>query len=97
MSTIGKKVYFNVLDDIVKNYINTIHNSIKMKPKDVKNNNLTEYLEEFNKKDPKFKIGDHVRILRYKNIFSKGYLPNWSEEVFIIYKVKKYSSLDVFN
>ena len=97
MSTIGKKVYFNVLDDIVKNYINTIHNSIKMKPKDVKNNNLTEYLEEFNKKDPKFKIDDHVRILRYKNIFSKGYLPNWSEEVFIIYKVKKYSSLDVFN
>ena len=59
-----------------------------MKPKDVKNNNLTEYIEEFNKKDSKFKIGDHVRISKYKNIFSKGYLPNWSEEVFVINKVK---------
>ena len=76
MNFIGKNVYFNVLDDIVKNYNNTIHSSIKMKPKDVKNNNLTEYIEEFNKKDHKFKIGDYVRISKYKNIFSKGYLPN---------------------
>ena len=76
MTIIGKNVYFNVLDDIAKNYNNTIHNSIKMKTKDVKNNNLTEYIEEFNKKDPKFKVGDHVGISRYKNIFSKGYLPN---------------------
>ena len=76
MTFIGKNVYFNVLDDIVKNYNNTIHSSIKMKPKDVKNNNLTEYIEEFNKKDHKFKIGDYVRISKYKNIFSKGYLPN---------------------
>ena len=67
---IGKNVYFNVLDDIVKNYNNTIHSSIKIKPKDVKDNSLTEYLEDFNKKDPKFKI------LKYKNIFSRGYLPN---------------------
>ena len=59
-----------------------------MKPKDVKNNNLTEYIEEFNKKDPKFKIGDYERISKYKNIFSKGYLPNCSEEIFIINKVK---------
>ena len=59
-----------------------------MKPKDVKNNNLTEYIEEFNKKDPKFKIRDYVRISKYKNIFSKGYLPKWSEEIFIINKVK---------
>ena len=44
-----------------------------MKLKDVKNNNLTEYIEEFNKKDPKFKVGDYVRISKYKNIFSKGY------------------------
>ena len=47
-----------------------------MKPKDVKNNNLTEYIEEFNKKNPKFKVGDHVRISKYKNTFSKSYLPN---------------------
>ena len=84
MTTIGK----NVLDDIVKNYNNTIHNSIKMKPKDVKNDNLIKYFEEFNKKNPKFEIGDHVRISKYKNVFSKGYLPNWSEEIFIINKVK---------
>ena len=58
-----------------------------MKPKDVKNDSF-EYIEEINKKDPKFKIGDHVRISKYKNIFSKGYLPNWSEEVFVINKVK---------
>ena len=77
MTIIRKNVYFNVLDDIVKDYNNTIHDSIKMKPKDVKNNNLTEYIEEFNKKDPKFKIDDRVRISKYKNIFSKGYLPNW--------------------
>ena len=72
MTTLGK----NVLDDIVKNYNNTIHNSIKMKPKYVKNSNLTKYIEEFNKKDSKFKVGDHVRISKYKNIFSTGYLPN---------------------
>ena len=88
MTYIGKNIYFNVLDDIVKNYNNTVHSSIKMKPKDVKNNNLTEYSEEFNKKDPKFKIEDYVRISKYKNIFSKGYLPNWSEEIVIIDKVK---------
>ena len=57
MTAIGKNVYFNVLYDIVKDYNNTIHNSIKMKSKDVQNNNLTEYIEEFNKKDPKFKVG----------------------------------------
>ena len=50
MAAIGKNVYFNVLDDIVKDYNNTIHNSTKMKPKDFKNDNLTEYIEEFNKK-----------------------------------------------
>ena len=74
MTTIGNNVYFNDLDDAVKNYNNSIHSSIKMKPKDVKNDNLTEskgfpkYIEESNKKDPKFKIGDHVRISKYKNI-----------------------------
>ena len=88
MTYIGKNVYFNVLDDIVKDYNNAIHSSIKMKNKDVKNNNLTKYIEEFNKKDPKSKIGDYVRISKYKNIFSKGYLPNWSEEIFIFNKAK---------
>ena len=75
MTTIGKNVYFNVLDDIVKKYNNPIHISIKMKPRDVKSKRFPEYIEESNKKDPKFKKGDHVRICKYKNIFAKGYLP----------------------
>ena len=59
-----------------------------MKPNDVTDDNFIEYNEESNKKDPKFKVSDHVRISRYKNIFAKGYTPNWSEEVFIFNKVQ---------
>ena len=59
-----------------------------MKPVNVNNNNFTEYIEESNEKSPKFKIGDHVRISKYKKIFAKEYTPNWSEEIFIVNKVK---------
>ena len=59
-----------------------------MKPKDVGDNNFTEYVEESNEKDPKFKVGDRVRISEYKNVFAKGYVPNWSEEVFVANKIK---------
>ena len=59
-----------------------------MKPKDVKDDNFTEYVEESNEKAPKFKIGDHVRISKYKNVFAKGYAPNWSEEIFIVNTIK---------
>ena len=52
-----------------------------MKPTDVKNDSFVEYNEEYNEKDPKFKMNDHVRISKYKNIFAKGYAPNWSEEI----------------
>ena len=79
MTIIGKNVYFNDLDDIVKDYNNTIHNSIKMKPKDVKDNSFIENIEEQNKENPEFNVGNHVRISKYKNTFSKGYTPNWSE------------------
>ena len=75
MATIGKNVYFDVLDDIVKNYNNSFHSSIKMKPKDVKDGSFIENNEEKNKKDPQFKVGDHVRISKYKIIFAKGYIP----------------------
>ena len=75
MTSISKNIYFNVLDDIVKKYNNTYHSTIKMKPIDVKDNNFTKYIEESNEKDPKFKISDHVRISKYKNIFAKGYIP----------------------
>ena len=95
MTAISRSVYYDVLDDIVKKYNNTWHSTIKMKPKDVKDNNFTEYLEESNEKDPKFKIGDHVRISKYKNIFAKGYAPNWSENIFIVNKVKKYCAMDI--
>ena len=56
-----------------------IHKTIKTKPTDVTNDSYAEYNENFNKKDPKFKAGDHVRISKYKNIFAKRYAPNWSD------------------
>ena len=59
-----------------------------MKPVDVKDNTYIDFKKEVNDKDPKFKIGNHVRVSKYKNIFAKGYTPNWSEEVFVIKKVK---------
>ena len=68
--------------------IHTYHTSIKMKPVDVKNNTYIDFKKEVNDKDPKIKIGDHVRISKYKNILTKGYMPNWSEESFVISKIK---------
>ena len=88
MTSIPKDKYINKLDDIVNEYNNTYHRTIKMKPVDVKDNTYIDLKKEVNDKDPKFKVGDHVRISKYKNIFAKGYTPNWSEEVFIIKKVK---------
>ena len=84
MTSISKNVYIDKLDDIVYEYYNTYHTTIKMKPIDVKDNTYINADKEINNKDPKFKVGDHVRISKYKNIFAKGYMPNWSEEVFVI-------------
>ena len=80
MTAISKNVYFDVLDDIVNKYNNTDNRTIKMKPIEVTNDSFAEYNEESNKKCPKYKVRDHVRISKYKNIFVKGYVPNWSEE-----------------
>ena len=89
MTAISKNVSFDVLDDIVNKYNNTVHRTIKMKPIEVTDDYYAEYNEDpSNKKDPKFKVGDNVRISKYKNIFAKGYTPNWSEEVFVINKIK---------
>ena len=88
MTTIIKNVYNNDLDDIVKKYNHTVHSSIKMKAKDVTDDSFIEYSEETNEKDPKFKVGDNVRILKYKNIFPKSYTPNWSKEIFVVNKVQ---------
>ena len=76
MTAISKNVYFDVLDDIVNKYNNTVHRTIKMKPIDVTSDSYAEYNKDSNEKEPKFKVGDHVRISKYKNIFAKGYTPN---------------------
>ena len=83
-----KNVYIDKLGDTVNEYNNSYHRTIKMKPVDVKDNTYIYFEKEVNNKDPKFKIGDHVRISKYKKIFAKGYTPNWSEEAFVIKKVK---------
>ena len=77
-----------MLYDIVNEYNNTFHRTIKMKLIDVTNDSYAEYNENFNKKDLKFKVSDHVRISKYKNIFAKGCTPNWSEEVFAVNNIK---------
>ena len=77
-----------ILNDIVDKYNNTVHRSIKMKPIDITSDSYPEYNEDSNVTKPKFKVGDHVRISKYKNIFAKGYTQNWSEEVFVVSKIK---------
>ena len=86
MTAIGKNVYYDVLDDVVNKYNNTKHNTIKMKSIDVKDNKRV-YIDEHNEKDSRFKVDDRVRISKFKNIFAKGYTPNWSSEIFIVDKV----------
>ena len=79
MTATGKNVYYDVLDDVVNEYN-------KMKPKDVGDNKRV-YIDEHNEKDGRFKVGDRVRIFKFKNIFTKGYTPNWSKEILIVDKV----------
>ena len=88
MTAISKDVYFDVLDDIADKYNKTVHRTIKTKPIDVTGDYYDEYNENPNKKDAKFKVGDNVRISKYKNIYAKGYTPNWSEEAFVISKIQ---------
>ena len=85
MTAISKNVYFDVFD-IADKYDNTSHKTIKKKPINVKNDSFAEYNEESNEEDPKFKMGGHVRISKYKNTFAKGYAPNWNEEILIFVK-----------
>ena len=88
MTSVSKNVYIDKLDNIVNEYHNTYHRTIKMKPVDVKDKTYISFNKEVNDKDSKFKVSDHVRISKYKNIFAKGYTPNWYEEVFVIKEVK---------
>ena len=84
MTSISKDMYIDKLDDIVDEYNNTYHTTIKVKPIDVKDNTYINTDKEINDKGPKSKVGDHVRISKYKKFFDKGSTPNWSEEVFVI-------------
>ena len=88
MGAVSKNVYFDVLDDILNKYNNTVHRTIKMKPIDVTADSYAKYNEDFNVTKPKFKVGDHVRISKYKNIFAKGYTQDWLEEFFVFSKIE---------
>ena len=86
MTAVSKN--FDVLDNIVHKYKNRLHRTIKMKPIDVTSDSYAEYNEDSNITRPKFKVGDPVRIWKYKSIFAEGYTQNWSEEVFFVRKIK---------
>ena len=88
MTSISKNVYIDKLDDIVDEYNNTYHRTIKMKPVDIKDNTYIDFEKEVNERDPKFKVNDHIRISKCKKISAKGYTLNWSEKVFVIKNVK---------
>ena len=88
MTTISENVYIDKLEDIINKYNNKCHTTIKIKPDNVKVNTYIDFKKELNDNDPKFKVSDYVRISKQKNIFAKGYTPNWSQEVFMIKKVK---------
>ena len=86
MAAVSKNVYFDVLDNIVNKYNNTVHTSIKMKPIDVTSGLYAEYKEDSNEKGPKFEVG--VRISKYKNIFSKGYAQIGRKKILLLVKLK---------
>ena len=89
MTSVLKNVYMDKLDDIANKYNNTYHSTIKIKRADVKSSTFIDCDKKNNKdKKGKFKVGGNVRILKHKNIFAKGYVPNWSQEVFVIKEVK---------
>ena len=76
MTALPKNLFIDKLDNMVNEYNNAYHRTVKMKPVDIKNNTF-DFNKEVNDRNPKFKIGDYVKILKYKNIFAKGYTQNW--------------------
>ena len=81
-------MHIDKLDDIVNKCNNKYHSTIKMKPADVNSSTYFDFDKKNKKENPKFKVGDHVRISKYKNIFAKDYVQNFFEEIFVITKVK---------
>ena len=81
-------MYIDKPDDIVNEYNNAYHRTIKINRIDVKDNTFINIGKEVNNNNPKFQLGDHVRISKYKNVFAEGSTPNCSEEIFMIKKVK---------
>ena len=88
-------MHIEKLNDIVYKINNTYHRKIKMKPVNFKDSAYIGDSVKSNNKDPEFKIGDRVRIIKYENIFVKGYTPDRPEEVVVINKVKKYCFTDI--
>ena len=88
MTAISKNVYFDVLVEIVYMYNNTVHRTIKMKPIDITHDSYAEYNKNFNRKDPKFKRGDHDRIPKYRNFFTEGYTPIGLKKICLLVKLK---------
>ena len=88
MTPVSKNLYIDNIDDTVHKNNNKYHRTIKVKPVDVKSSTYIDSSEGINDEDPKFNIGDIVRISKYKNTFAKSYVPNWCEEIFVIKKVK---------
>ena len=82
MTAVSKNVYINKLDDIVNEYNNTYHKTIKMKPIDLKDNTYIDSIKEVNDKDPKFRVGDHVRISKKKTFLLKDILQIGLKKVF---------------
>ena len=94
MTSVSTNFYFDLLDNIVNKYKNTVHKKLKMGPIDLTSDFYAEYNEDSNEKDPKFKVGDRVRISKYKNIFAEGCTQSWSEEVLSLAKIR-HCSLDI--
>ena len=86
LAAVSKNTYFDVLDDIVNKCNNTVHGTIKI---DVASDFYAEYNEDSDKKDPKFKAGDRVKISKYKNIFAKGLLKICQKRFLLLAKLKK--------
>ena len=88
MTSVSKNLYIDNLDDIVSEYNNTYHRTFKMKPIDVKDNTYINTDKEFNDKDPKFKVGDHVRISKYKTFLLKAILQIGLKKYLLLKKLK---------